>query len=95
MLEFDKERFAWDGDRHAVVFFASLDGAPLTCLISGEALQDRFRGAPSREGMVQTFLRNRSTIEEKARELIDAARIEGDRVVIRSRDFALADTTHS
>lgn len=88
-VTFETDDYRWDGDRFAIAFGADVDGKHVVCLISGEALVDHFGAREKREGMLQAFLRNRNSIEKKARDLIDRGSFEGGRVLIRRQDFQL------
>lgn len=72
-------------DRDAVNFRATVDGTPVMCLVSCEALTDRFR-ADFREPM-PAFVENRTTIEDVARRLIGAGRVQNGELLIRSADL--------
>jgi len=88
-VNFDENDYRWDGDRFAVAFGADVNGKRIVCLISGEALMDRFLEKPSakREDLLQAFLKNRQLIQQKARELIERNAFEDGRILIRGRDL--------
>ena len=56
-------------DNVGVDFPAIVDGRRIPCKISREALEDHFNA--EREGTLHAFLRHRSEVEAKARELIE------------------------
>jgi hypothetical protein len=88
-LHFAESTHAWDFDRYAMRFTGYDGGRRVVCMISGEALQDHFGAIDIREGMEAAFLRNRKRIEERARELYRAGKIDDQgRVLLRSVDFA-------
>ena len=87
-LIFDTETYRWDFDRHAIAFVAYDGPKRVLCLIAGEALQDYFGAAGARESMEAAFLRNRARIEEKARELYRAGRVDTQgRVLLHGIEF--------
>jgi hypothetical protein len=84
MIEFKSgERDVFDRD--AIQFLANVDGQRVSCLVSHEALQDRF-GASS-NGLLGTFQLNRSSIEAVAAKLIENAKVANGELLITSRDF--------
>lgn len=79
-------REAWDGSRLVVSFPADLDGSPVRCAISLEALQDHF-GADS-AGPMEAFRTHRGAVETTAERLINRRRFEQDgSILIRTQDF--------
>ncbi len=69
-------------DNASVDFPAIVDGRRTPCKISGEALNDHFNA--EREGTLHAFLRHRSDIEGKARDLIEQQRFQSDGSVLIS-----------
>jgi len=63
-------------DNDGVDFPAIVDGRRVLCRISPEALDDHFNA--KREGTLHAFLRHRSEIEAKARELIEQQKFQPD-----------------
>lgn len=69
-----------------IAFLAIVDGKNVRCLISDEALQDRF-GAE--RDLISAFEANRRTIELKAIELIEAGLYHADgSVILKTHDFS-------
>ena len=67
-LAFNNPPARYDSSRDTVVFTGEALGSSVSCAISREALDDHF-GADDldKDGRVETFLKNRSTIERMAR----------------------------
>ena len=63
-------------DNSGVDFPAIVDGRRILCKISAEALDDHF--SAEKEGTLHAFLRHRSEIEAKARELIEQQKSQPD-----------------
>ena len=63
-------------DNSGVDFPAIVDGRRIPCRISREALDDHFNA--EREGTLHAFLRHRSEVEVKARELIEQQKSQPD-----------------
>jgi hypothetical protein len=88
-LQFAESTHRWDSDYYAMLFTGYDGERRVVCLISGEALQNHFGAIRIREGMEAAFLSNRHRIEERARELYRAGKIDDQgRVTLRSIDFA-------
>jgi hypothetical protein len=80
---------AYDIDRMSVAFPADVGDQRIVCMISVEALEDHF-GLPNAnpDDAVRAFKASRPRIEEKAAQMIDTGRLEGDgKVLLRSTDF--------
>ena len=76
----------YDFSRDTVTFAGEAFGAPVTCAISREALDDHF-GAATKEERLQKFLDNRSTIENMAHEkYINWPIEEPETVLIKTSD---------
>jgi hypothetical protein len=65
-----------DAGSGGVTFPAIVDGRRVTCKISREALDDHFKAET--EGTLHAFLKHRSEIEAKARELIQQQKFQPD-----------------
>ena len=63
-------------DNGGVDFPAIVDGRRVPCKISGKALDNHFKAET--EGMLRSFLKHRSEIEAKARELIEQQKFQRD-----------------
>ena len=63
-------------DDSAVKFPVIVDGRRVTCKISTEALKDHFKAETKR--ILNAFLKHRSEIEAKARELIEQHKFQPD-----------------
>ena len=72
-------------DNSGVDFPAIVDGRRIPCKISAEALNDHF--SAEKEGLLHAFLRHRSEIEAKARELIEQLRSQPDGSILISNDL--------
>lgn len=78
---------AKDGSKMVIAFPAEVNGKRVHCSVSFEALQDNFGG--NNIDPMTCFQEMRPSIEQKAREFIDAGRFEDDgSIVIRSADGA-------
>ncbi|SAK60448.1 periplasmic protein [Caballeronia temeraria] len=74
------------GDRRALAFQALVDGEPIECTISAEALEDHFGAESSREDDLQhAFENNRAVIEGAAEQLLTSVGCRP--VVLRSGYF--------
>jgi hypothetical protein len=73
-------------DRHVVVFSGMDGNARVRCSVSGEALDDRFKGhAPDK---LDVFRRHRKTIEQESRRKYLAGDTEADgSILIRTGDL--------
>jgi len=74
-ISFEKE-YWWSPDRYAMAFTADVDGRPVMCLISGEALRNRFSAGQHEMELEYAFLRHRPEIEAITRELIESGRTD-------------------
>lgn len=74
-----------DGLGHSVSFAASVDGRPVRCTISAEALELYFHADPSNHE--QTFQKHRADIEEAAEALIQARGISSGELRIGLSDL--------
>jgi hypothetical protein len=89
-LTFNNPPAHYDFKRDIVTFEGEALGKPVKCAISREALDDHF-GADGveRDGRIQKFLDNRSTIEQMARSKFLSWPIEDvDTVLIKTTDVA-------
>lgn len=69
-------------------FWARVDGKPVHCAISAEALEDYFGAASLREAdLVAAFVKHRSAIETAAAALLEANR--GTAVLLHSGYFRM------
>ena len=85
-----KISFTGERTRHfdlgGISFKANVDGKPLACRVSEEALQDHF-GAVGGVTLEQAFDSNRDRIERIAESMIAAGRVEPDgKLLIRTAD---------
>jgi hypothetical protein len=79
----------YDGDDLAVHFTALIDGAPIVCSISAEALEDHFGAESAREeDTVPAFERGKARIRAVCAEALDDN--GGQAVVLRSGLFRVA-----
>jgi hypothetical protein len=61
------------------VYFRMKDaGKNVTCIVSHEALDNHFRGTPTRQGRVSIFKENRLLIERAASAKYDKQGVDGD-----------------
>lgn len=76
----------YDSESFTLVFPAEVDGAPVECSITAEALEDHF-GAPSigEKDLVSAFCAHRGAIEKIAARLLEATR--GAPVILHSGVF--------
>ena len=74
----------WQFDREAILFVAIVDGTPVRCYITLEALKDLFGSGSTRESALSTFEANREAIQQLAREMLETGKVnnKGD-VTIR------------
>ena len=85
-LKFSNPAPHYDFSRDIVTFAGEAFGAPVTCAISREALDDHF-GAATKEERLQKFLENRSSIESMTREkYLNWPIEEPDAVLIKTSD---------
>src|SRR6201998_1104304 len=85
-LKFPDQAEKWDFDREVVVFFGQDGENRVWCAISGEALDDDFRG-DSRD-KVEVFRENRAAIEQGVRQKYAAGDTEaGGSVLLRSGEL--------
>ena len=66
-------------------FPAIVDSRRIPCKILREALEDHFNA--EREGTLHAFLRHRSEVEAKARELIEQQKFQPDGSILISNDL--------
>jgi len=79
----------YDGDDFALHFTALIDGQPVVCSISAEALEDHFGAASAREDdLLPAFEQGRARIRSVCAEALD--RNGGESVVLRSGLFRVA-----
>jgi hypothetical protein len=79
----------YDGDDFALHFVALIDGQPVVCSISAEALEDHFGAASAREDdLLPAFERGRARIRSVCAEALDSN--GGESVVLRSGLFRVA-----
>ena len=79
----------YDGDDFALHFVALVDGQPVVCSISAEALEDHFGAASAREDdLLAAFERGRARIRSVCAEALDSH--SGESVVLRSGLFRVA-----
>jgi hypothetical protein len=81
MLYDDKDDIA----RDVITFRVKVDGQPVLCEISYEAMMSGVGASIS--GMLATFQQNRMSIQELVSRLADQGRIENGQLKINSRDF--------
>jgi hypothetical protein len=75
-------------DEPQLSFWARVDGKPVNCAISAEALEDYFGAASMREtDLVTAFVKHRGAIETAAAALLKANR--GSAVVLHSGYFRM------
>ncbi len=72
-IDFPRVEPYWEFSRDSLSFPALVDGKPIKCVVSGEALKFEFgsRGRSEQE-YIQAFTENRKRIEEIARQKIEA-----------------------
>jgi hypothetical protein len=76
----------FDSESYTLLFPAEVDGMPVECGITAEALEDHFGARSiSERDLVTAFAAHRGVIEEAAASLIEAAR--GAPVVLHSGVF--------
>lgn len=85
----------WVFDRDCVRFYAVVDGSPLRCLVTVEALMSHFGlRAPDPEAALQVFLDHQTQIQEAAFQKIETGETgSSDELVLRSDDFPGPTTT--
>jgi len=87
-LTFNNPPARYDWDRDMVVFTGESSGSPVQCCVSREALDDYF-GANNldKEGRVEAFRKNRSSIEQLLRvKYLSAPVEEPESVLLKTRD---------
>lgn len=88
-ITFNDDRPVFDGVDVAVHFTALVDGEPVVCSISAEALEDHFGAASAREDdVMQAFEQGRARIRAVCAEALDDN--GGSPVVLRSGLFRIA-----
>jgi hypothetical protein len=85
-ITFPDETPVFDGANLTVQFTAAVDGEPVACFITAEALQDHFGADSSLEdALLDAFARGRARIRSVCAEALDHNR--GESVVLRSGLF--------
>jgi hypothetical protein len=88
-ITFDDKTPLFDGVDLAINFTAIVDGEPVVCAISAEALEDHFGAASAREeDLLPAFEQGRGRIQSVCAEALDSNR--GRSVVLRSGLFRVA-----
>jgi hypothetical protein len=93
-IRFPADAPAYRDSNLTVVFRALVDGEPVPCAISVEALEDHF-GAPTydRDGWMRAFDNGRPRIEAVAREHLQISK--GTPVLLKSGHFPPGDNVRS
>ncbi|HEY4352315.1 MAG TPA: DUF1488 domain-containing protein [Paraburkholderia sp.] len=93
-IRFPADAPAYRDSNLTIVFRALVDGEPVPCAISVEALEDHF-GAPSydRDGWMRAFDKGRPRIEAVAREHLQISK--GTPVLLKSGHFPPGDNVRS
>lgn len=82
-IEFPAGQREWNGGELTVDFAAKIDGAPVVCSISVEALQDHFGAASTfEEDVLTAFDSGAKRIHSLCRRALEGT--DGDPVVLRS-----------
>ena len=88
-IQFSDTAPTYDGDDYALHFVALIDGRPVVCSISAEALEDHFGAASAREDdLLPAFEQGRARIRSVCAEALDSN--GGESVVLRSGLFRVA-----
>lgn len=87
---------SWMFDRNSVLFLALVDGEPVRCMVSMEALHSWFGSGFTQDENLKAFRENRDAIIARARQKIEAGDINpGDEVLLRQDDGPQPKSTFS
>jgi len=84
-IVFGDEDWQYSGYFSTIILYTTVEGRMLKCVVSREALKDFFDATDHPADMRVAFIRNRSTFEALAREMIENGRIRYDRYVLMDR----------
>ena len=79
----------WVGGRESIELYATTDNQKFKCLISREAIDDKYGLTGSKSMTIKAFKENRDYFENVAKKLIQSGRFDrNNEVVIRYSDCA-------
>ncbi|WP_109481983.1 DUF1488 domain-containing protein [Paraburkholderia sp. C35] len=85
-ITFPDDAPAFDGSSLTVSFMARVDGEPVVCAISAEALEDHFGAdSPLEDALIDAYERGRARIRAVCAEALDQNR--GESVILHSGLF--------
>ncbi|SEA92313.1 DUF1488 family protein [Paraburkholderia sartisoli] len=85
-ITFSDDAPVFDGANLTVSFIAAVDGEPVVCVITAEALEDHFGAdSPLEDSLLQAFQRGRARIRSVCAEALDQN--GGESVVLHSGLF--------
>lgn len=91
-IDFPDQPPAYDADQPALLFMAQVDGVPVRCAITAEALEDHFGAASMRDAdLIGAYRAHRHAIETAAARML--ASTGGQPVVLHSGYFRMYGDT--
>lgn len=90
MIDFgNTERWMWDGNRETIRFQVIVDGAPITCLVSQECIQDNMGNPREARECMDAAKRHFDQITDRIGRLIASGRFEEDgaTIILRTLDW--------